>query len=132
MLLVLLTLEIAITMVAASIVAWLRYPERRTDDYHIGCLRYIAPPMAFLMFLLTIVIFLAWLGDKSAATPPSAIAVIFFAAMMVFYIIWAIREIRRPRVAHPPRVSHRTDDPRVVSAHRPRRASVMRRSNRHH
>ena len=134
MLSVLLALEITIMMMAGSIVAWLRYPYRHTDDYHIGCMRYIGPPVAVLLFFVTIAFFVAWMAGKPVGSPPLPIAVVFFAAMMIFYLIWAIREIRRPRparAARTPRSARRVHDPRIVSARRPRHASVTRRSNSH-
>lgn len=134
MLSVLLALEVTTLMLAGSVVAWLRFPYRDADDFHIGCMRYIGPPTAALMFFLTIIILHEWLMGKSATTPPSAILVIVIAVVMIYYILWAIREIRRPRparAARTPRATRKASDPRIVSAHRPRRASVTRRSNSH-
>jgi hypothetical protein len=132
MLSVLLVVEITVLMVAGSVVAWLRFPYRDTDDFHIGCMRYIGPPTAILLIFLTVIILHEWMTGELAAAAPSAILFIAVTAAMIFYLVWAIREIRRPRPprdARMPRAGRRASDARIVSAHRPRRASVTRRSN---
>ena len=97
MLTILLALEFAIMMAGASIVAWLRYPSRHSDDYRLGCLRYLAPPTAVLLLLFTILEFRAWqLGRLSGEPPPIGLALIG-AVMMVISIIWAIVAVRKRR-----------------------------------
>lgn len=135
MLTILFMLELAIMMAAASIVAWLRYPYKDSDDYRLGCLRFLAPPSALLLFVVAIVECGSWLMGRSLGVPPPVGWVLVAAPFMAAYVIWAIHEIRVPRAvrlarseraSRPPRTVRKSHDPRYVSFKRPRRASVTR------
>jgi hypothetical protein len=124
MLTTLFILEFAIMMTAASVVAWLRYPYRDSDDYRLGCLRFLAPLVAVFLFLMCIVAFHDWLVGSSFGEPPSAVGILFFTAMMALSILWATVEMRKSRaarVSRTTRASRKPRDGRYVSAHRPRR-----------
>jgi len=135
MLTILFILELAVAMAAASVVAWLRYPYRDSDNFRLGCLRYLAPPVALLLFVVAVAFVYLWLTGRSLGGPPPIFGLLLGAGMMVIYVVWAIHEIRMPRAvrlacreraSHSPRTSRKIRDPRYVSFKRPRRASVSR------
>jgi len=48
MLTIFVLLEFAGFMAAMSVVSWLRYSSKAFDNWRLGCLRSLAPPLAFL------------------------------------------------------------------------------------
>lgn len=98
MLTILVMLEFAAFMATMSVVAWLRYPSKAPDNWRLGCLRYLAPPSAILVFVATVVTLYRWLtGQRLEMEMPSAVLLFAMTFMLVLscaYVIFAVRERR--------------------------------------
>jgi uncharacterized BrkB/YihY/UPF0761 family membrane protein len=96
MLTIFVLLEFAGFMAAMSVVAWLRYPSKAPDNWRLGCLRYLAPPAAILVFVGAVVAMYRWLtGQRLEMETPSAgllIAMTFMLILSIAYAIFAVRE----------------------------------------
>ncbi len=98
MLEILVLAEAAGFLAAMSVIAWLRYPSRNTD-WHLGLLRFIGPPVAVLIVLVTISDLSRWLMGEQLGQPPPVSWVLIGGGVLAFSIARAFVEIRQGRMS---------------------------------